>query len=376
MLAFIHMENRSLALDVFRGLTVILMILVNNPGSWDFVYPPLKHAPWHGMTPADLVFPFFLFAVGNALAIVGAKLTPQKILKRALIIFLIGLGLNWLPFFVWSNGELIFKSWTWINSDGIEVGIRVMGVLQRIALSYGVAGLLCFYLPKIATRLSFILGILVFYFLLCLIFGGADPFSLSGWFGTQIDRNIFGDLHLYQGEGIPFDPEGLVSTIPCIAQVLLGAWVGKELISKRRDFFRTMAIHSIAFLAVGLVWSLWFPWNKKIWSSSYVLVTTAQGIYFLLLLVWFLDIKKIKNGSVSFVEAFGKNPLFIFVLSGFIPRVLGLIPINPLSWFYEHFCRLIPGAQENASLFYSILMILFYGLIAMVMDKKKIYIKV
>ncbi len=179
-------KTRSRALDVFRGFTVALMILVNNPGSWSFIYPPFEHAPWHGLTPTDLVFPFFLFAVGNALSLVSPDL--MKSAKRTALIFLIGLFLNWFPLFTWVGNDFVFKSWTWVNAEGLEVGLRILGVLQRIALAYGLAALFCSLFKKHILLVSVLL--LAFYWVLCISFGVGDIYSLEGWFGTKIDKLI------------------------------------------------------------------------------------------------------------------------------------------------------------------------------------------
>ena len=150
------MNNRFFSLDVFRGATVALMILVNNPGSWDYIFTPLDHAEWQGCTPTDLVFPFFLFAVGNAMAFVMPKLQEKgdlnfykKVIKRTLLIFIIGLLLNWCPFFIWQNDVLVFKQWAFTNKDAagnnFEDGVRVLGVLQRIAICYFFASIIAYY---------------------------------------------------------------------------------------------------------------------------------------------------------------------------------------------------------------------------------------
>lgn len=373
-------KNRSQALDVFRGLTVALMILVNNPGTWSSVYPPFLHAPWHGLTPTDLVFPFFLFAVGNALSLVTLDL--KKVLKRTVVIFMIGLILNWLPLFTWVGNDLVFKSWTWINADGVEVGLRVMGVLQRIALAYGFAAIFAYFFKRRTLIIS--LGLLALYWGLCVAFGTGDIYNLEGWFGTGIDRFIFGATHLYQGEGVAFDPEGLMSTLPAISQVLLGFWIGEKLKALPvqmvlKHFFLT----GILFIGTALIWNLVHPINKKIWTGSYVLITTGLAVMILGLLVQLLDVKKAKIIGVSFCEAFGKNPLFIFVLSGFIPKVSTLIRIafedkfiTPLQWFYQNVCALFPGRTENGSLLYAVILLSLYGLLAMWMNKKRIYIRV
>jgi predicted acyltransferase len=202
------LKERFYSLDVFRGATVCLMILVNNPGTWSHIYDPLEHAPWHGLTPTDLVFPFFLFAVGNAMAFVmprleaaGDALFWKKVIKRTLLIFLIGLFLNWWPFFKWEDGSIIFRSW--VDAKNTESGVRIMGVLQRIALCYFFASVIVYYLKA---QKAFYTGLifLLLYWLMCIIFNPADPYSLKGWFGTDIDKSILGVAHIYKGEGMPY----------------------------------------------------------------------------------------------------------------------------------------------------------------------------
>ena len=234
------MNQRYYSLDVFRGATVCLMILVNNPGSWAHIFDPLEHAPWHGLTPTDLVFPFFLFAVGNAMAFVMPRLEAagdaafwRKVLKRTALIFLIGLFLNWWPFVRWVDGSLVFRQWVDVSKPG--QGVRVMGVLQRIALCYFFASVIIYYLKP---RKAFLAGmiLLMVYWMLCYVGNPVDPYSLKGWFGTSIDKAVLGVSHMYKGEGIPFDPEGLVSTLSAIVQVILGFMVGDYIQKKRQKF--------------------------------------------------------------------------------------------------------------------------------------------
>ena len=191
------MKERYYSLDVFRGATVALMIMVNNPGSWDHIFAPLEHAPWNGCTPTDLVFPFFLFAVGNAMSFVmpgfiqaGNRVFLKKVLKRAVLIFLIGLFLNWSPFIKWDNDHLIFKVWE---------KVRILGVLQRIAICYLLASLIIYYGK---TRGAFVISIVLLmgYWLLCLAFGHPpDVYSMEGYFGVGIDKAILGESHMYHG---------------------------------------------------------------------------------------------------------------------------------------------------------------------------------
>src|SRR6187431_459219 len=180
------MNQRFYSLDVFRGATVALMILVNNPGSWSHIYDPLKHAAWHGVTPTDLVFPFFLFAVGNALAFVLPRLETageatfwKKVIKRTLLIFFIGLLLNWFPFIMWQNDAIVFKPWAFVTDDGKIMGVRIFGVLQRIALCYFFAAVIAHYFKQ---RGAFVLSafILLAYWFVCVAGNPADPFSLAG----------------------------------------------------------------------------------------------------------------------------------------------------------------------------------------------------
>src|SRR5687767_9931522 len=216
------------------------MILVNNPGTWQHIYPPLKHAPWHGLTPTDLVFPFFLFAVGNAMAFVMPKLEAagdavfwNKVIKRTVLIFLIGLFLNWWPFVKWEFGSLRLRPWVDLHSP--ENGVRILGVLQRIAICYFFASVLIYYL-KLKKAFFVALILLLIYWIMCLMGNPSDPYSLNGWFGTAIDKKVLGIAHMYKGEGVAFEPEGLMSTIPAIAQVIFGYLVGNYIQKKGKNY--------------------------------------------------------------------------------------------------------------------------------------------
>jgi predicted acyltransferase len=383
------MNNRYYSLDVFRGATVALMILVNNPGSWEHIFMPLEHAPWHGCTPTDLVFPFFLFAVGNAMSFVMPKFEKEgntfflkKVFKRTILIILIGLFLNWSPFIKWNEGLLVFKPWE---------KVRIMGVLQRIALCYLLASCIVYYF-KVKGGYVISCVILLSYWMLCLLLGSTpDPYSLQGFWGTNIDINLFGVSHVYKGEGVPFDPEGLVSTIPAIVQVIFGYFIGQYIQQKGKSYEMLSNLFVIAALLIftGYCWDMLFPINKKIWSSSYVIYTSGLAIAVIAILIFLIEFKNIKGKWSSFFDVFGKNPLFIFVLSGFLPRLLGLIRINegfdenskpifvtPFGWFYEHICKNISADLRVGSLTYAVIMIAFYWLIVYWMDKKKIYVKV
>lgn len=390
------MKERYYSLDVFRGATVALMILVNNqPGP---TYLPLDHAPWHGCTPTDLVFPFFLFAVGNAMSFVmprfeqsGTGTFLKKVIKRTFLIFLIGLFLNWSPFLMYQHNEIVFKPWEWTDDNGVLHGIRILGVLQRIALCYLFASLIIyFFKTKGAFVISFFL--LVMYWFLCVWLGDkGDPFSITGYFGTHVDKAILGEAHMYHGEGIAFDPEGFASTIAAIVQVIFGYFVGQyiQLKGKNYEMLSNLFVIAVLLMFTGYCWDMIFPINKKIWTSSYTVYTTGLAILSLCMLIFLIEFKSVKGGWSRFFDVFGKNPLFIFVLSGFLPRLLGLMRIDngmdkdgqpsylsPFGWWYEHIFKNISADLRVGSLLYAISLIIFYWLIVYVLDKRKIYIKV
>ncbi len=379
--------QRFFSLDVFRGATVAFMILVNNqPGA---SYSPLHHAPWHGCTPTDLVFPFFLFAVGNAIAFVLPKLEAMnrsaavwKIVKRGILIFLIGLLLNWFPFVKWENGELVGKSFE---------TLRIFGVLQRIALAYLFGALIIYFFKA---RLSFLIAALLLlgYWVLTVMAGDpADPYSLEGFWGTGLDRVILGENHMYKGEGVAFDPEGIASTIPSVAQVILGFLVGDYIRQKGKnsDMVANLFVAGVVLWLAGMAWGLSFPINKKIWTSSYVLYTVGLATLILATLIQLIEFRGWKGVVPNFFDAFGKNPLFIYVLSGVIPKSMWLIRIpngvtdagepkftNPMGWFYEYICKPISNRLENAALLYSLSLIFLLWLIAWYMNKRRWYVRV
>jgi predicted acyltransferase len=382
-------NTRYYSLDVFRGATVALMILVNNPGNWSHIYAPLDHAIWHGCTPTDLVFPFFLFAVGNAMSFVMPRFEQKgdgafwkKVITRSILIFAIGLFLNWSPFVKWDGNHLVGKPWE---------NVRILGVLQRIAIAYFFASVIVFYTK---TKGAIVIGgiILFLYWMLCWCFGNvADPFSLSGYFGTAVDKAILGESHMYHGEGVAFDPEGLTSTLTAIVQVIFGYLVGQyiQLKGKTQEMLVNLFVAGLILIAAGFIWDLAFPINKKIWTSSYVVYTTGLAICTIGLLIHLLEFRGAKGAWSRFFDVFGKNPLFIFFLSGFLPRVLALLrwvdhyspegkPVytSPFPWFYQYVCKPITSDLKLGSLIYALCMIACFWLIVYVLDKKKIYIKV
>jgi predicted acyltransferase len=404
--------QRFYSLDVFRGATVAFMILVNNPGSWSHIYTPLEHAAWHGLTPTDLIFPFFLFAVGNALAFVmpryeeaGSAVFWKKVIKRTLLIYFIGLFLTWYPFIEWQKDHYIFRSWTWQNALGETVGVRLLGVLPRIALCYFFASIIIYYAKP---KGSFLIGclLLLIYWALCIVGNSPDPYSMQGWFGTAVDKKILGISHMYRGEGIPFDPEGIMSTLPSVTGVIFGFLVGDyirkrsktveaatmDISSGTNPLYQTLTvlfIAAVALLFTAYCWNFSFPVNKKIWTSSYVVGTAGLAIIVLATLIYFIEVKNKRGDWTRFFDVFGKNALFIYALSIFIPKTLRLIRFpdgvdqtgatrysNPWNWFYDHVCSKLPGPAENGSLLFAICIVLLLWAIAYWMDKRKIYIKV
>jgi predicted acyltransferase len=381
-------QSRFSSLDVFRGATVALMILVNNPGSWSHIYAPLAHASWHGVTPTDLVFPFFLFAVGNAMAFVMPRLEAagdasfwKKTIRRSLLIFFIGLFLNWFPFVKYdADGNLIGKAFA---------DLRFLGVLQRIALCYFFAAVIVYYLKP---RGAFVLGcfILLAYWFACIALNPSDPFSLHGWFGTGLDKMILGEKHMYHGEGMAFDPEGLLSTPAAIVQVIFGYLAGNYILSKGKthEMLNGLFVAGCVLVMTGFFWDMFFPINKKIWTSSYTVYTSGLALLVLSVLIYLMEFKKRKGFLSRFFDVFGKNALFIFVLSGILPRLSALVRIpaeevngkprflSAFGWFYEKICKPLFMEEKNASLMYALCFIIFMWFLAWLLDRKKIYIRV
>lgn len=373
-------SKRFLALDIFRGMTIAGMVLVNTPGSWRYVFSPLKHAPWNGCTPTDLVFPFFLFAVGNALAFsmtkyqaLGTGEVLKKVFTRSALIFIIGFFLLWFPFVRWSDGELVFRS--------VDT-LRIMGVLQRIALAYlGGALIVHFFKPAKAFAIAGLL--LLGYWAILLTFG---DLTLEGNAVLKLDRLILGEQHMYRGyystvlgHNIPFDPEGLLSTIPAIASVIFGFLVGKFLRTRGNSYETTswLFVGGLISIFIGLWWDLVFPINKPIWSSSYVLYTTGLATVILSMIIFVTDLKQRQSWTRPFV-LFGRNPLLLYILSGVIVKINSLIRIGDTSvhgGLYRYFFQPLAG-NYMGSLLFAIFHVLIILAIAWWLDRKKIYFRV
>jgi len=364
--------KRLMSLDVMRGLTIALMIMVNTPGSWSYVYPPLLHAKWNGCTPTDLVFPFFLFIVGVSMWYAFKKFDQgitkkslYKVLKRFSIMFLLGVFLNAFPNFDFEN-------------------LRILGVLQRIAIAYLIGALLCMQFNH--KQLLFIFtGLIIGYWAL-IFFGSAEgPYDLSSNVVRKVDLLLFGENHLYHGFGIAFDPEGLLSSIPSVATILLGYFSGRiiELENSTMNAVKKLVIYGTLTVFIGFIWGLQFPINKALWTSSYVLYTGGLAMVFLALLLWVIDVNGLKKWATPFIH-FGTNPLAIYMFSGlYVSAIIYLVHIQTASgevlngYDYLYSQVFVPLAGNmNGSLLFAIAHIIFFWLITYVLYKKKIFIKI
>lgn len=371
-----NLNKRFTALDVFRGMTVCFMIIVNTPGGSPS-FSPLEHAKWNGFTPTDLVFPSFMFAVGNALAFTMNKWNDLptgrvvgKILKRTLIIFLLGYLMYWFPFITKdASGHFMLAPIS---------GTRIFGVLQRIALAYGAAGLMIYFWGARTTTIIAAIILLLYWPVLCYFGSGTDPLSPTTNAVLKLDTLLIGEKHLYGGEGFPFDPEGLLSTFPSIANVVAGYLVGRYL-QKKGDSFEGLAkllLAGVACLMIAYFWNLGFPINKKLWTSSFVVHTVGLDCMILACIIYFIDFRHNTRG-IYFFQVFGRNPLFIYLLSELLVTVLYLVRIGDMSlkeWLYQNLFR--PFGNYFSSLLFAIIYMLFCWLIGYILDKKKIYVRV
>ncbi|MBC5994470.1 acyltransferase family protein [Pontibacter cellulosilyticus] len=369
--------ERYLSLDVLRGLTIALMVVVNNPGTWGAIYAPFKHAAWHGFTITDLVFPSFLFVVGNAMSFSMRKFERQpqstflkKVFKRTVLIFLIGLFLHLFPFVTRTEGEIVLKDFT---------AVRIMGVLQRIALCYFVASLVVHYLKLKGAAIFSIVALLGYWGIMYFFGDPADPYSLEGNAALKFDSLFIPDENLYKGFGIPFDPEGLLSTLPATINVIAGYFAGM-FIQKNGNNLNTVFKLTLAgglLVIIALVWDMSFPINKPLWTSSYVLHSVGLSLLILAGLILVIEIAGFVKWTYFF-EAFGKNPLFIFALATLVIKLLNFIKIGEISlqkWLYERLF-LTWSEGETASLLFALSYMLMMWAIGFWMDRKRIYVKV
>jgi predicted acyltransferase len=377
-------RERLTALDVFRGLTIAGMLLVNNPGTWSAIYPPLRHAAWHGWTPTDLIFPFFLFIVGitthlslaarRARGDDDGKLVRQ-VLRRGGLIILLGLLLSGFPF---------------LPKYGFDLStIRIPGVLQRIGVAYIAAALLTLR-TSAKTQLLIVTALLFGYWAVMTLI----PVPGSGMLGALalakpdaslaawLDRAILGD-HLWRVSKT-WDPEGILSTIPAIGTAMLGVFAGRWIASPRPLMERLaglFAIGSIAMVA-GLMWNWSFPINKNLWTSSYVLFTAGMACVTVATCIWLIDVQRVRWWTKPFV-IFGVNPILAFVGSGMMARLMASIikverdgqTVSLQKAIYDSaFASWL--APMNASLVYAVCFVLFWFVILAALYKRRVFLKV
>ena len=366
-------RERLVSLDVFRGITIASMLLVNNPGTWSALYWPLGHAAWHGWTPTDLIFPFFLFIVGvtTHLSLRGRPTgdAVRKIIKRGLLIVLFGILLNWFPFY--SRGEL----------RGIEnpsMGdrivykvdhLRIPGVLQRIGVVYMIAALIALKTTR-RQQIIIVLAILLGYWAI-LTRGPLEPPPET--VAAEIDRAVFSEKHLWS-QSKTWDPEGPLSTIPAVATGLLGIIVAPWVRDRR---VRDLAIFGAAGLLAGWLWGLVFPINKALWTSSYVVFTAGFACVMLALCIWLIDIRQLRGWTKPFV-IYGVNPLVAFVGSGIMAKLIDMWRVGGTS-FKQFTYRLMFEPYfppKLASMLWGLTFVLFWLIVLWVFYRKKWFLRV
>ena len=368
---------RLSSLDVFRGITIAAMMTVNMAGVAGYVYPYLAHADWHGCTPTDLVFPFFLFIVGVAMCFSLSKY-PEKaywrILRRAGILFCLGLILNGF----WNQG---------VGSFDLS-NIRFMGVLQRISLAYLFACLAVLNLPR---QGQWILAavLLIGYWLTMMYVPvpdyGAGVLTRTGNLGAYIDRLIISPAHLYAGDGYEnlADPEGIFSTIPAIVSVLAGyftgEWIRNQAVGKRTSL--GLVLWGVGCLIIGWGWGLTFPINKKLWTSSYVIFTTGWALLLLAGCYYLIEVRHLKRWSKAF-EIMGLNAIALFIASVLLIKILvrtkigtGESAITTYNWIYQNIFASWAG-NVNGSLLFALVTLLFWWVVAFLLYRQRWFIKI
>ncbi|MCD6380070.1 DUF1624 domain-containing protein [bacterium] len=362
--------TRITAIDAMRGLAVAGMVLVNTPGSWVYMYSPLRHAGWNGFRLADFVFPFFLFVAGVSTWFSFSRyehkfspLLARKILVRVLVIFAAGVFLNAYPFL-----------------ESLS-SLRVMGVLQRIALAWGVAAFLSLFLKRRQLLITSAV-ILAGYWLVLSLWG---DFSLENNLVRSLDLKLLGENHLWRGRAVPFDPEGLLGTFPAVVTVLSGYLAG-SVIGGGADYggvFKRMFPLGVLTAAAGLIWGTIFPINKSLWTSSYVLLTSGVAFSFLAGFIWITEVKSWKR-AVFPLTVFGRNPLFLFILSSlWVKTGIYLIRFNgadgsrvtAYNWFYDKLLAPLAGRMFG-SLLFALIHIVFFWLLLYLLYRKRIFIKI
>ena len=330
-------RERLISLDVFRGMTVAGMLLVNNPGTWSAIYPPLGHAAWHGWTPTDLIFPFFLFIVGitthlslssrRARGDSDADLVKQ-IVRRGSIIFILGLLMSWFPFYQWGTIEGMPDPSFWDRFVYRLERLRILGVLQRIGLVYIFAALLTLR-TSLRQQVAIVAVLLLGYWAVMTLIplpgkeaGLAMLAVPAETMQAYVDQLILGTNHIWSGSRT-YDPEGILSTFPAIGTAMLGVMAGRWIRQQRPLVERIAALASAGCLAmvIGLMWNWVFPINKNIWTSSYVVFTAGMACATLATIMWIIEEHNVRWWTKPFV-IYGVNPIVAFVGSGVLARIL------------------------------------------------------
>ncbi len=364
--------RRLVSLDAFRGLTIAGMILVNNPGSWSYVYPPLQHAEWHGWTPTDLIFPYFLFIVGVAIpfsfrsrlgTVARTGHLMRHVLRRSLILIGLGVAMRAIPTFDWAE-------------------MRLYGVLQRIGIVYLVAGASYIYLSargRAVTGGVLLLGYWAVMTLVPVPGYGAGDLSPEGNLASWLDRLLMPG-RLWQGT---WDPEGLLSTFPAVVTSLLGIATGDWLQADRSGEIKARGMLTAAALlaALGLVWGLAFPINKNLWTSSFTLFTSGTALLLFGSMYWLIDVKRLRGAWCAWMVVFGMNAIAVYVASGMASKMLGYIRIGGedgpsiYNWVYEVVFRDWAG-DVNGSLAFALTYVAIWLGLIWVLHAKRVYIKI
>jgi predicted acyltransferase len=351
--------TRLESLDVFRGLTMAAMVIVNNPGDWDHVYRPLLHAEWHGWTPTDLIFPFFLFIVGITLTLSRSHTSWARLLRRTVLLVGLGLVLGAVPFFQIER-------------------MRIPGVLQRIGICYFVAAIILRRTSSVAALLAIASALTLGYWaLLMWVPPGAGDLSPAGNLGARVDRALLGG-HLWKSD---FDPEGLLSTIPAVATTLLGAVTGilmRSASSPRRTVVRLLAGGACA-IVIGLLWNMAFPINKSLWTSSYVFFTAGMAAMILAVCyaavdAWPSTLSRVVGRPLIVL---GTNAILLYVLSSLTARLLDAVRIGGVTAkvrLYDGWFAPI-ASPINASLLFAITNLAVLFIVLLPLYRRRVFLK-
>jgi predicted acyltransferase len=363
------MKQRYLSLDIFRGITIAGMILVNTSGNGEYTYSPLKHANWHGFTPTDLVFPSFMFIIGVAMRFSFAPINyvystdiRNKILKRAGLLFIIAYLIHNFPYIHFDIAHL-----------------RILGVLQRLALGFAFTAFITLLFDK-KWYLPITIGLLLGFWLIMYMFGDYDETTNAV---LKFDRWLMGENHLWNGQGFPFDPEGALSTISAIASTMIGYLVGIEIqkaVDKSKLILKLLS-WGIGFVIIALIWNLGFPINKKLWTSSFVMLCAGLDMLILAPLIWIIDVKG-KTNWTYFFKVFGMNSIMAYAISEVLAIGLNSINVkngsgemNLFSWIYWHVFQPVFG-HYNGALAFAIAFVVICWIPLWIMYKKSVFLKV